>query len=128
MAEHLSLLSRIEIDVLGEPMRLYRIVGDPESDQPADSFRSHYELGRLPRGPENRAAAIHMALSMFDRREVAAALAKRVPKLGGHVATMELVPGMGFCVAKTAGPSHWSVWGRPVQLLACIADVEIVGA
>lgn len=69
-----------------------------------------------------------MAVSMFDRRGVAPALARRVPKLGGHVATMELTPGLGICVAKTACPAHWSVWGRPVQLQSCIAAAEIVEA
>jgi hypothetical protein len=59
-----------------------------------DAFRSHYELRRPPRGPENRAAAIHMAISMFDREELAVALAARRPKLGGHVATVDLQPGL----------------------------------
>ena len=31
---------------------------------------------------------------------------------------------LGICVAKTAGPAHWSVWGRPDQLVTCVADVE----
>jgi uncharacterized membrane protein YccF (DUF307 family) len=35
-----------------------------------------------------------MAISMFDRAEVAAAMAERVPKLGGHIATMDLQPGL----------------------------------
>jgi hypothetical protein len=124
MAERMSMLRTIEVVVLEEPMRLFRIVPEPESPQFEDAFRSHYELGRPPRGPENRAAAVHMAISMFDRAEVAASLAERVPKLGGHVATMDLRPGFGVCVAKTGGPAHWSVWGRPPQLLACVTDVE----
>ena len=124
MAERMSMLRTIEVVVLEEPMRLFRIVPQQESSQFEDAFRSHYELGRLPRGPEDRAAAVHMAISMFDRAEVAASLAERVPKLGGHVATMDLRPGFGVCVAKTGGPAHWSVWGRPPQLLACVTDVE----
>jgi hypothetical protein len=65
-----------------------------------------------------------MAISMFDRADVAAALAERVPKLGGHIATMDLQPGLGICLAKTGPPAHWSVWGRPPQLVSCVADVE----
>jgi hypothetical protein len=124
MAERMSMLRTFEVVVLEEPMRLFRIVPEPESPEFEDAFRSHYELGRPPRGPENRAAAVHMAISMFDRADVAASLAERVPKLGGHVATMDLQPGLGLCVAKTGGPAHWSAWGRPPQLLACVTDVE----
>jgi len=68
-----------------------------------------------------------MAISLFDRRQVAEDLAVRVPKLGGHIATIELVPALGICVAKTAGPAHWSVWGRPDQLVMCVADAERAG-
>jgi hypothetical protein len=64
-----------------------------------------------------------MALSMFASADVAAQLASRVPKLGGHVATINLVPGLGLCIAKTGGPAHWSVWGRPLQLANCVTDV-----
>ncbi len=64
-----------------------------------------------------------MALSMFDSADVAAQLAARVPKLGGHIATIDLVPGFGLSVAKTGGPAHWSVWGRPLQLETCVTDV-----
>jgi len=28
----------------------------------------------------------------------------------------------GICVAKTGGPLHWSVWGRPDELQAAIGD------
>jgi hypothetical protein len=65
---------------------------------------------------------------MFASADVAAQLASRVPKLGGHVATIDLVPGRGFCVAKTGGPAHWSVWGRPLQLTSCVTDVVKVSS
>ena len=114
--------------VLDEKRRLFRVVPAADSDGLEDAFRSHYELGRPPRGPEDRAAVIHMALSMFDRRDVATDLASRVPKLGGHVATVDLLPGSGICIAKTAGPAHWSVWGRPVHLVGCAVEVVEVGS
>ncbi|MEJ7786796.1 MAG: hypothetical protein WKF96_18495 [Solirubrobacteraceae bacterium] len=95
MAERKSLLKTIEVRVLDEPMRLFRIVPERPTPSFEDAFRSHYELGRPPRGPENRAAAIHMAISMFDRRQVAEDLAARVPKLGGHIAAIELIPAPG---------------------------------
>lgn len=124
MAERMSLLRSIEVAVLEDEQRLYRVSFAPDDERFMDALRSHYELGRPPRGPENRAAVIHMAISMFDSVDVARQLARRVPKLGGHIATIDLRPGLGICVAKTGGPAHWSVWGRPAQLAACVADLE----
>jgi hypothetical protein len=84
----MSLVREVRVVVLEEPRRLYRVCGARDSDGFLDALRSHYELRRPPRGPENRAAAIHMALSMFDAPAVARDAAVRVPKLGGHVATL----------------------------------------
>lgn len=125
MAEPMRMLRKIELRVLEEPMRLFRIVPERDSPRFEDAFRSHYELGRPPRGPEIRAVAIQMALSMFDERSVAAQLAVRVPKLGGHIAEIALKQDLGICVARTGGPAHWSVWGRPTELSLCVADVEV---
>ncbi|WP_445148538.1 hypothetical protein [Baekduia sp. Peel2402] len=123
MPRPMSLLCTIEIVVIDQPTRLHRVTPSRNSDLFLDAFRSHYERGMAPRGPENRAAAIHMALSMFDSLDVAARLATRVPKLGGHVTTLELQPDLGICIAKTGGPAHWSVWARPLQLDQCTIDV-----
>ena len=125
MAERRSAVRRIEARVLEAELRLFRVSSARDDGAFLDSLRSHYELDRPPRGPEARAAVIHMGLSMFDRREVATELARRVPKLGGHVATVDLMPGLGVCIAKTGGAAHWSVWGRPPQLAECVTDVEI---
>ncbi len=119
----MSLLREVRVVIIEDGPRLYRVCGPREATRFDDALRSHYELGRPPRGPENRAAAIHMALSMFDAPTVARDLAVRVPKLGGHVATIDLRPGHGICVAKTGGPAHWSVWGRPDQMAAFITEV-----
>jgi hypothetical protein len=121
----MSLLRSIEVAVVEDEQRLFRVCFARDDERFMDALRSHYELGRPPRGPENRAAVIHMALSMFDSSEIARQLARRVPKLGGHIATIDLRPGLGICVAKTGGPAHWSVWGRPPRLAACVADVEV---
>lgn len=53
---------------------------------------------------------IYIALSMLDSDDVAAPLACRVPKLGGHIATIDLTLGLGRCMTtKTGGPAHRSV-------------------
>jgi hypothetical protein len=119
----MSLLRSVEVIVVEELQRLYRVSRAQEDERFPEAFQSHYEQGLPPRGPEDRAAVIHMALSMFASADVAAQLAARVPKLGGHVATVDLAPGLGLCVAKTGGPAHWSVWGQPLQLESCVTDV-----
>jgi hypothetical protein len=119
----MSLLRSVEVVVVDKTKRLYRVSRAAGDQRFTEAFRSHYEHGLPPRGPENRAAVIHMALSMFDSLDVAAQLAVRVAKLGGHVATIDLEPGLGLCVAKTGGAAHWSVWGRPLQLAGCVTDV-----
>jgi hypothetical protein len=42
--------------------------------------------------------------------------------LGAHVAHIRLEPANGFHIAETGARVHRTVWGRPLQLLACIAD------
>lgn len=92
--------------------------GDPAQ---LDSFRSHYELRRPPRGPELRAAVIHMAASMFETAEPCWALIDRTQgRIGDRVAELRLVPGLGAGAAKTGGPFHWSVWGEPAVLQAAV--------
>jgi hypothetical protein len=115
--------SSIEVLVVERPWRLYRVTPASGDARFAEAFHSHYEKGLEPRGIEVRAAVIHMALSMFVSADASAQLAKRYPKFGGHVATMRLVPNVGFCVAKTGSPGHWSVWGRPVEFLDCVEAV-----
>ena len=93
----------------------------PDDPAQVDSFRSHYELKRLPRGPEQRAAVIHMAVSMFETAAPCWALIERTRgRIGSYVAELHLRPDRGLCVAKTGGPLHWSVWGHPDELQAAI--------
>ena len=117
-----SLLINVDVRVLDAEMRLYRACARSEDGVALDSFRSHYELKRPPRGPANRATVIHMALSMFEEPEPCWNLIERTRgKIGDHVAELGLTPGHGICVARTAGPLHWSVWGRPEVLHDAVA-------
>jgi hypothetical protein len=62
-----SLLDQVVVRVLDHDMRVYRISkGEPAE---LDDFRSHYELALPPRGIEDRATVIHMAVSMFETAE-----------------------------------------------------------
>jgi hypothetical protein len=112
-----------------KPVIAYRIVKGVHRSDPdmLDSFRSNYELGARPRGLEVESALIHLGLSMYVRSEMAAVTAKRWPQIGKRVAAVQIGPGKGFCWAHTAQPGHITVWGRPLQLLACIADILPIG-
>jgi hypothetical protein len=104
---------------------VYRIVRGADRSAPAvlDSMCSHYERGALPRGYERRLAVIHMGLSVFSTRAAASAMARKWPMIGMFVAELDLEPGNGFCLADTGQPGHWTMWGRPLQLLSSIADI-----
>jgi hypothetical protein len=102
----MSLIQEVVVRVLEEEMRLYRATWADRGPPQLDSFRSHYELQRPPRGPEVRAAVIHMAVSMFETAEPCWALIDRTRgRIGDHVAELRLVPGRGVCAARTAGRS-----------------------
>jgi len=121
MARTMSLVRTMTVEVLDEERRLFG------QRRVRNRVSSHYEL-RIPRrGPENRAAVIHMALSMFDGPEIAASRVRRVPKLGGCVATMDLVPGLESASRRPVDQRHWSVWGRSAQLATCVTDLANIG-
>jgi hypothetical protein len=115
--------SEFHVVVLQEPRRLYR--GCFGADRIEEALRSNYENGRNPHPADLRATVLHMAVSLFEDRDLLLQLARRRPdRIGDHVATIELQPGFGVCIADTSGPGHWSVWGRPAQLLEFVTDVE----
>ncbi len=114
-------------DLLVAPLReiatVHRIVRGHASPATLDSLRSHYERDLPPRGYERRLAVIHMGLSVFSSQEAARAIALRWPKIGRFLAEMQLQPGSGFCLADTGRPGHFTLWGRPLQLLDAIVDI-----
>jgi hypothetical protein len=104
-------------------MRLYRarFVGWPGD---VDDMRSNYERNRSTHPEHRRATVLHMAVSMFENRDVVATLCLRNPqRLGEYIAEVDLEPGKGVCVARTGSTGHWSVWGRPAQLKRYVSSV-----
>jgi hypothetical protein len=126
-------MSTTDLDLLArhiaEPIDLFRIVRGGTQGAPGvlESLRSNYERDAPPRGVEREAALIPFGLSMFTTFDAAADRAHRWPRLGSHVARVRLEPGNGFHLAETGARVHRTVWGRPLQLLACVADILAVG-
>ena len=108
-------------------MTVFRVVGseDRESEEFRRSFMSSYELGKPPRpnSPEQRYTLIHRAISVFERRYQAAAMASAYP-IGDFVATLRLPAGQGgFCTAKWGSEGHMSLWGEALMLAGTTADI-----
>jgi hypothetical protein len=121
-----SLIQEVAVRVVARETHLFRIC----RVEPAklDDFRSHYELELPPRGIEDRATVIHMAVSMFETPEPCWELIERTSgRVGDRVAEVTLLPDRGVCVAKTGGPWHWSVWGRPAELQSAVAGYRYPG-
>lgn len=106
-------------------IELYRIVrsSDKESSALFESFISNFASGKPPRRIEARSACVHMGLSMYERPSQAEQTARLFPVIGGCVARLRLQPGNGFNLARTGQTGHWTVWGRPDQLVAAVADI-----
>lgn len=126
-------MSHADLDLFARhvdvPIDLFRIVKGATRGAPGllDAMRSNYERDARPRGLENESVLIHFGLSMFATFDAAAARAIRWPKIGTHIARVRLEPGNGLHVAQTGSRDHRTVWGRPLQLLACVADILPVG-
>lgn len=73
----------------------------------ADDFRSHRELGKLPKAPP----CLRAGLSMFRAVEEAERMALLFPVLGAFVARGELDAQYGRSMLTTGRePSHTTVW------------------
>ena len=118
----------ISVALLERPTTVFRGCNGPEAVAVTDAMRSNYETGRSAHPADLRATVLHMAVSMFEDAEVLSRLARRRPdRVGTHLARVELQPGRGICLADTGSRGHWSIWGLPDQLAACVVEVMLVG-
>ena len=67
-------------------------------------------------------------LSVFSTPAAAEAMALKWPMIGTFIAELKLESEHGFCLADTGQWGHWTLWGRPLQLLDSIADIVHVEA
>lgn len=118
--------NEFRVVVLREPMTLYRGCFGTDRASRIHALSSNYEIDRRPPHPADlHATVLHMATSGFEHRDRIAHMARRRPdRIGTHIATLELQPGHGVCVADTGGPGHWSVWGIPTTLATFVTAIE----
>ena len=111
-----------------EELELFRVVNVDRPHHPwlATDLTSNYERGARPRRIERVFAVVHMAISTFMTADAARALAERYPDIGTHIAQLRLPGGAGFCIDRPPAGAHRSLWGAPLQLAACVVDVEPV--
>ena len=110
--------------VLAETV-VFRIVRGVSAQHPEviEGLHSNYRRGFDPRGIEVANALVHMGLSTYRARHRAVGIATRWPQIGNHIAELRLRPDHGIWFADTGEPGHITVWGRPLQLLDCVADI-----
>jgi hypothetical protein len=103
--------SEFRVRVLDEPLLLYRACHGRDRPALEYALSSNYEIRRDPPHPADlHATVLHMAVSMFEKRGILEAMARRRPdRIGTHIARLELQPGHGVCIADTSGPGHWSI-------------------
>ena len=100
-----------------QPPSLWRTVrANPPTE---DDFLSFKALGRPRRG-----GSIEQweGVSTFDNPDLATDMARQF-KQGEYLARLELDPSGPIRWAKTRGPGHYTIWGTPAELLACVAEV-----
>lgn len=121
--------TEFRVVVLGEPLTLYRACHGLDRRAVERTLMSNFQARREPPHPADlHATVLHMAVSMFQKRENLERMARRRPdRIGTHIATVALEPGHGVCIADTGSAGHWSVWGLPLQLMAFVTGVQAVG-
>jgi hypothetical protein len=95
---------------------LYRLLSGEKARR--RDFTSSHERGK-PVVRWCRNWSLHVGLSMADTIDGAKARASR----SGFIAILAPRTGLGTSVAKTLGPGHFTVWGDPDELVACVQMV-----
>jgi hypothetical protein len=107
----------------------YRIV---QGDQPTeDDVMSNYAKGRQPRRSEITDPVEHRSISVYARLEDALAVQRLFPKLGSHIAELELAdddPEIAITkAAEDPADSHHNLRGEPAAFLRRVRRVFPAG-
>jgi hypothetical protein len=108
------------------PRTFYRVT---KSDPPTrDDFLSHQALGKVPpRGASADLLRSWAGVSVFEEVSQARALAQRLPRIGDHIARIELPDDAPVESKRTGGtPGHHDLWGDPDVLLGFVVPDSTV--
>jgi hypothetical protein len=120
----------------GEELIVFHVTrtDDHASQEFADSFLSHSQLGLPPRGqsPEETHPLIYEGISAFDTKEAAIETAKRVRRaggdIGGFVTEIRLNHALGAKYLRWGARGHLTLWCDPLKLAQSAVDTIPIGA
>lgn len=90
-----------------------------------DDFTSNEAKGRRPRRPlSNDEAELWRGISAYESWALARRKAGISPWLGDFVAELRIPEGSAIVARRmTLSRGHWTLWGDPAELLACVVAV-----
>jgi hypothetical protein len=87
---------------------------------------SNAALGRHPRGHDSEVLRLWQGISLFDSIERARSQARRRPWHGNAFIAVLVIPSGAFQLEATGSRGHYTLWGDPYAILACVRHVERV--
>jgi hypothetical protein len=95
-----------------------------------DDFLSNEAKGRVPRRPLTpEEQELWRGISAYESWALARRKAGRSPWLGAYVAELRIPPESSIRLRRTTSSrGHWTLWGDPDELLACVVSVTPMGA
>jgi len=122
----------------GEELVAHRLVKTLDRMDPGliESFKSNAELGKPPRGREEREPEVHRGVSMFKAHAQAVERRQRILNrliregradqlgIGDYVAMLRLV-GPDFCFEDRGGTpdGHMTIWGSASSLVTAVVEI-----
>ena len=100
-------------------LTFYRIVlTDPPT---LTDFLSNSELGRFPKNPDPETLRLWQGISAYDTEERARATAKKYRRLGRFIVELRIAEDGSIQYERTTSShGHYTLWGDPALLLACV--------
>jgi hypothetical protein len=113
-----------------EELVVFRIVRLPDAmaNDYVESFKSHFELGIPPRGPEQSHPLVYEGISVYDTYEAAASTARKFPTIGSYVAKLMITAETNARYFRWGPPGHLTLWGDSLTLAHTTVDTISVNA
>jgi hypothetical protein len=106
----------------GGRLFFHMVATDPPT---LDDFRSNLDRGRMPRAPLTaEQEELWSGISAYESWAEARRKAGASPWLGEFIAEMHITENSPIRRRRTtASRGHWTLWGDPSELLACVVAV-----